>query len=57
MAVNTESRQYGKGGGGPCGGPGQPPCPKKSEEEPEEERTASLGPGGGCGGPGQPPCP
>ncbi|MFJ9520088.1 hypothetical protein ACIRPK_17750 [Kitasatospora sp. NPDC101801] len=55
MATHIQPKQYGKGGS-PCGGPGQPPCPKKkSEDEPEEEQAGLLDPVGG--GPGQPDCP
>ncbi|GAA1153189.1 hypothetical protein GCM10009664_21420 [Kitasatospora gansuensis] len=42
MAANIEPRQAGKGGS-PCGGPGQPPCPKKkSDDEPDDEEEPAA---------------
>ncbi|WP_157531931.1 MULTISPECIES: hypothetical protein [unclassified Kitasatospora] len=42
MAANLDPRQSGKGGS-PCGGPGQPPCPKKkNDDEPEDEEEHAV---------------
>jgi hypothetical protein len=44
MTANIDPRSAGKGGS-PCGGPGQPPCPKKkSDDEPEDEEEPSVSP-------------
>lgn len=42
MAVHIDPRIEGKGGS-PCGGPGQPPCPKKSDQpEPDDEEEPAV---------------